>query len=144
MVRKFLPAMIEQKKGHILGICSSAGKHTLPYAVPYCASKFGTTGFYRYVEKILIIIYICKNFLIYSSLYDDLCINKYNEFIKVTTAFPGFINTRRDLEKLLDDISELIPRVEADYAAEKIVDAMLLDQQEILFPFLYRLGAFLE
>ena len=77
-------------------------------------------------------------------MYDDLCIYKYNKFIKITAAFPGFINTRSDLEKLLDNISELIPRIEPEYAAEKIVKAMLLDKREILFPFLYRLGAFLE
>ena len=47
MVRKFLPSMIEQKRGHILGICSAAGKSTVPFAASYCASKFGVDGFYR-------------------------------------------------------------------------------------------------
>ncbi|KAL7026870.1 hypothetical protein ACKWTF_005211 [Chironomus riparius] len=125
MVRKFLPSMIEQKRGHILGICSSAGRHTLPLSVAYCASKFGTTGFYR-------------------SLYADLCMYEYNRFIKVTSAYPGFINTRNDLEKFLDDTSELIPRIEPDYAAEKIVNAMLFEKQEIFFPFFYRFSAVFE
>ena len=49
MVRKFLPSMIEQKRGHILGICSAAAKGSIPFAAAYCASKFGVDGFYRYV-----------------------------------------------------------------------------------------------
>ncbi|CAG9801799.1 unnamed protein product [Chironomus riparius] len=125
MVRKFLPSMIEQKRGQILGICSAAGKSSIPFAASYCASKFGVDGFYR-------------------ALFDDMCLYEYNDFIKITCAFPGFINTRNDLENLLDETNEYIPRVQPDYAAEKIVEAMLLEKQEILFPFSYRISTIME
>jgi len=69
---------------------------------------------------------------------------KYNDFIKITCAFPGFINTRNDLEKLLDETNEYIPRIEPEDAAEKIVEAMLLEKQEILFPFFYRISVLIE
>ena len=68
---------------------------------------------------------------------------EYNDFIKITVAFPGFINTRNDLEKLMNE-TDLIPRIEPEYAAEKIVEAMLLDKQEILFPFFYRFATLFE
>ncbi|XP_070506481.1 estradiol 17-beta-dehydrogenase 11-like [Chironomus tepperi] len=125
MVRKFLPSMIEQKRGHILGICSAAGKSTIPLAGTYCASKFGVNGFYR-------------------TLFDDICVYEYDKFIKITCAFPGFINTRNDLEKLLDETNQFIPRVQPEYAAEKIVEAMLLEKHEILFPFSYKISVMLE
>ncbi|XP_070506323.1 estradiol 17-beta-dehydrogenase 11-like [Chironomus tepperi] len=125
MVRKFLPAMIEQKRGHILGISSSAAKYTPPFSVAYCASKFGSSGFYR-------------------SMFTDLCMYDYHKFIKITTAYPGFINTRNDLEEFMDIASELTPRMSPKYAAKQIVNAMLMNKQEIFFPFVYRVAAYLE
>jgi short-subunit dehydrogenase len=77
-------------------------------------------------------------------LYADLCIYEYNKFIKITSVYPGFINTRSDLEKFLDDTSDLIPRVEPEYAAEKVVRAIVTNKQEIFFPFFYRFAAFFE
>ena len=69
---------------------------------------------------------------------------EYNDFVNVTCAFPGFINTRNDLEKLLDQTNEYIPRVQPEYAAEKIVEAMLLNKQEIMFPFSYKISGLIE
>lgn len=42
-----LPAMLAQQAGHIINICSSTTRHGLrgtPFAVAYCASKFGVVG----------------------------------------------------------------------------------------------------
>lgn len=69
---------------------------------------------------------------------------EYNDFIKITCAFPGFINTRNDLEKLLDETNGYIPRIQPEYAAEQIVEAMLLEKQEIFFPFSYKFSTIME
>lgn len=47
MIRTFMPKMIEQKYGHVIGICSAAGKVSSPFASPYVATKFGVNGLYQ-------------------------------------------------------------------------------------------------
>lgn len=86
-MRTFLPKMIEQGYGHILGIASAASKACAPFSCYYNTSKYGVNGFYR-------------------SVYEDMCIYDYDEFIKITVAMPGkitkqFICKRLKL-KLLD------------------------------------------
>lgn len=47
MIRTFVPKMIENKYGHVLGICSAAGKVASPFCAAYTASKFGVNGLYQ-------------------------------------------------------------------------------------------------
>uniref|UniRef100_A0A914HBR7 Uncharacterized protein n=1 Tax=Globodera rostochiensis TaxID=31243 RepID=A0A914HBR7_GLORO len=44
-VKAFLPAMIEQQRGHIVNVASLAWVAGINGLVDYCASKFGTVGF---------------------------------------------------------------------------------------------------
>uniref|UniRef100_A0A914HD60 GAR domain-containing protein n=1 Tax=Globodera rostochiensis TaxID=31243 RepID=A0A914HD60_GLORO len=44
-VKAFLPAMIEQRRGHIVNVASLAGVAGINGLADYCASKFGTVGF---------------------------------------------------------------------------------------------------
>lgn len=44
-VKAFLPAMMEDDKGHIVSIASLAGHVGIPKLVDYCASKFAAVGF---------------------------------------------------------------------------------------------------
>ncbi|EFN82867.1 short-chain dehydrogenase/reductase family 16C member 6 [Harpegnathos saltator] len=44
-VKAFLPAMMENNKGHIVSIASLAGYCGVPKLVDYCASKFAAVGF---------------------------------------------------------------------------------------------------
>lgn len=69
-----------------------------------------------------------------------MCIYKYDEFINVTCVFPGFINTRNDLETLLDDTSEIIVRQHPKKAADETVKAVLLNKTEAVFPFAYKMS----
>ena len=44
MMQAFLPSMIERKSGHVVNICSYAGKIGTAYVAPYCATKWALTG----------------------------------------------------------------------------------------------------
>ncbi len=68
MARKFAPAMIAKKRGHIVFISSISGKVGAIGATMYCATKFGMRGFAL-------------------SLRDELGIDG----VGVSTIFPGFI-----------------------------------------------------
>lgn len=44
-VKAFLPAMMENNKGHIVSVASLAGQFGVPKLVDYCTSKFAAMGF---------------------------------------------------------------------------------------------------
>jgi all-trans-retinol dehydrogenase (NAD+) len=97
--------MIERKRGHIVAISSMGGQVTFPPAITYCASKFGVRGFM-------------------SALYDELCMKDHDELIKLTTVYPSFINTRKELTEILSP----------GYVAHVIVKGMLHNKSEIILP----------
>jgi short chain dehydrogenase len=107
--------MIERKRGHIVGIASLGGKITFPLAIGYCATKFGVKGFM-------------------GALYDELCITKVDDFIKVTTVFPAFINTRKELGEILDQTKEVTPRMSPEYVADEVVKGILLNKIDVTLP----------
>lgn len=114
-VRTFLNKMIDRKRGHIVAISSLSGKISFPLACGYCATKFGVRGFMN-------------------ALYDELCAYENDEYIKTTCVFPAFINTRKQLGDLLDQIDEISPRMTPEYAADEIVKGMLLDKRDVTIP----------
>lgn len=107
--------MIERKRGHILATCSVLGKFTYPMATVYCASKHGVDGFMN-------------------ALFDELCVKDHDEYIKLTTAYPAFINTRKDLSDLLDKVGDVIPRLTPAYTADVMVKALLQNKRSIVIP----------
>jgi all-trans-retinol dehydrogenase (NAD+) len=109
--------MVERKRGHVVAIASFAGKVTFPGAVTYCATKFGVTGFM-------------------DALFDELCLFE-QDFIKTTTVYPTFINTRKELGEFLDK-SGGIPRFDPNYAAHMIVKGIVRNQRHIYIPRLTR------
>lgn len=119
-VRTFLDTMIEKKRGHIVAISSFGGKVTFPLACLYCATKFGVKGFM-------------------GALFDELCVYEFDDFIKTTTVYPGFINTRKELSDVLDQTKEMAPRMSPRYVADSIVTAMLVDKRELVVPSFMRL-----
>jgi NADP-dependent 3-hydroxy acid dehydrogenase YdfG len=44
MTRLISPAMVERKSGHIINLCSTAGKEVYPKGNVYCATKFAVDG----------------------------------------------------------------------------------------------------
>eukprot|EP00352_Strombidinopsis_acuminata_P006200 CAMPEP_0176374694 /NCGR_PEP_ID=MMETSP0126-20121128/26943_1 /TAXON_ID=141414 ORGANISM="Strombidinopsis acuminatum, Strain SPMC142" /NCGR_SAMPLE_ID=MMETSP0126 /ASSEMBLY_ACC=CAM_ASM_000229 /LENGTH=125 /DNA_ID=CAMNT_0017735385 /DNA_START=340 /DNA_END=717 /DNA_ORIENTATION=- len=74
LIREFLPAMIANKKGHIVSIASLAGVVASPNLADYSASKFGAVA-------------------IDESLRTEMIRKGMNGFIKTTCICPFFINT---------------------------------------------------
>lgn len=116
-MRTFLGGMIERKRGHICAISSLSAKVTFPNGTAYCATKYAVDGFMN-------------------SLFDELCADDHDEFIKLTTVFPFFINTRKQLTDVLDVIStkEYTPRVIPKDAANQIVESIMLDKRSAFVP----------
>lgn len=107
--------MIKQKRGHIVAIASLGGKITFPLGCVYCATKFGVRGFM-------------------GALYDELCLDGSDEYVKTTTVFPSFINTRKELSDLLDQTKEMSPRLTPEYVAKAIVEGIKLDVLDVTVP----------
>jgi NAD(P)-dependent dehydrogenase (short-subunit alcohol dehydrogenase family) len=96
-VEAVLPAMLERKSGHIVGISSLASYRGLPHMLGYCASKAGV-----------------------SSLMEGLRVELKPHGIAVTTICPGWIKT--NLSKMVAVPPEQI--MELPYAASRIVEAI--------------------
>lgn len=107
--------MIERKRGHIIAISSLGGKVSFPLAVAYVSTKFGVDGFM-------------------SALFDELCLYNHEKFIKTTTVFPGFINTRKELGNILDEVGEIAPRMSSEYVADVIVKGILVNKKSLVIP----------
>jgi all-trans-retinol dehydrogenase (NAD+) len=71
--------MIERKRGHIVAISSLAGLLGLPRAISYCATKYGVRGFMN-------------------ALYVELCADQNEKIVNLTTVFPCFISTRKEID----------------------------------------------
>lgn len=119
-LRTFLNGMVERKQGHIVAISSLAGKLTFPNGIAYCATKFGVTGFM-------------------DALFDELSVLG-QDFIKTTTVYPFFVNTRRDLTEHLEknQVGNL-PRSDPDEVADVIVEGIKQNRRNIFVPAVARL-----
>ncbi|XP_055967997.1 epidermal retinol dehydrogenase 2 isoform X1 [Sorex fumeus] len=115
--KAFLPAMLAENHGHLVCISSAAGLVGINGLADYCASKFAAFGF---AESVLVELFGQKK-----------------GGIKTTIVCPFFINTG-----MFDGCSTgfplLLPILEPEYAANKIVDAILQEQVYLYMPrFLY-------
>ncbi|XP_045181114.1 protein dhs-3-like [Mercenaria mercenaria] len=112
-VKSFLPDMIKRNHGHIVNIASSAGLVGVTGLADYCASKFAAVGFDESLRFEL------------ESLGKD--------GIYTTVVCPFFINTGM-FEGAKTRFPLLLPIVEPEYAANKVVDAVLCNQAMLLIP----------
>lgn len=111
--KAFLPAMIANNHGHLVSIASSAGLIGVNGLADYCASKFAAVGF---AESIGL---------------EMLAIGKSG--VKTTIVCPYFINTGM-FDGCQTKWPRLLPILQPDYAAKKILDAVLTDQIYLLMP----------
>jgi hypothetical protein len=67
------------------------------------------------------------------ALYDDLCLNGHDEFIKLTTVYPAFVSTQKSLTNLIGSVSDM-PFFDPDFIGDLIVKGMLLNRREFVVP----------
>lgn len=108
----FLPEMIKRKNGKIVAISSMLAKMTTPLAAVYCATKYGVDGFME-------------------ALFDDLCLDNQDEFVKLTTVFPYGINTRQELVKMMDELEDFVPRMTPEFVADEVMKGVLIRKRKI-------------
>lgn len=107
--------MIERKRGHIVAVSSFTTKVTTYNSIAYITTKFANSGFMR-------------------ALYEDLCLNGYDEFIKLTTVYPAFFGTQKKMVELLHTICAEMPVYDPCYAGELIVKGILANRREFVVP----------
>ncbi|UMM11298.1 hypothetical protein L5515_000652 [Caenorhabditis briggsae] len=110
--KNFLPAMLEQNKGHIVTIASMAGKCGVAGLVDYCASKHGAVGF---------------NDSLASELYS------LKKDVKTTVVCPIYINTGM-FDGAQTRWPTLLPIMEPEFVVDCIIEAVLTDRAFLALP----------
>lgn len=106
-IEAVLPAMLDRKSGHIVGIASLAGMRGLPQAAAYCASKSAVISFFQSMR-----------------------IHLQAHNIRTTTVNPGFVRT-----PLTDKNDFDMPfLIEPERAARVICNGIARRRKEISFP----------
>ncbi|XP_030259838.1 epidermal retinol dehydrogenase 2 isoform X1 [Sparus aurata] len=111
--KAFLPAMIANNHGHLVSIASSAGLIGVNGLADYCASKFAAVGFAESVGLELVA--------------------TGKDGVKTTIVCPYFINTGM-FDGCQTKWPRLLPILDPDYVAKKIIHAVLTDQVYLLLP----------
>jgi all-trans-retinol dehydrogenase (NAD+) len=112
MVRAFLPAMLERGSGHIVNIASTAGLVGLPRLTAYVASKFAVVGFDEALRTEL---------------------KRQGAPIVTTIVCPYFIDTGM-FAGARTRFPWLLPILEPDYVAERVVDAVGRNRRRLILP----------
>ncbi|NXH10424.1 RDHE2 dehydrogenase, partial [Bucco capensis] len=111
--KAFLPAMIASNHGHLVSIASSAGLVGNNRISDYCASKFAAVGFTESV---------------YLEMRD---LGKTG--VKTTIVCPFFIATGM-FDGCKTRWPTLLPMLEPEYVAEKIISAVRQEQEIVIIP----------
>ncbi|NXG72111.1 RDHE2 dehydrogenase, partial [Baryphthengus martii] len=111
--KAFLPAMMASNHGHLVSIASGAGLVGVNGLSDYCASKFAAVGF---AESIA------------SEMRE---LGKTG--VKTTIVCPFIINTGM-FDGCTAKWPTLLPTLEPEYVAEKIITAVRRDQQILMLP----------
>ncbi|NWI08596.1 RDHE2 dehydrogenase, partial [Crypturellus soui] len=109
----FLPAMMASNHGHLVSIASSAGLIGVNRLADYCASKFAAVGFAESISLEM----------------KDLG----KTGIKTTIVCPYFINTGM-FDGCQTKWPRLLPILEPEYVAEKIITAIRQNQEILILP----------
>jgi short-subunit dehydrogenase len=106
--------MIERKRGHIVAVSSFVAFSSVPNAIVYTTTKAGNDHFMN-------------------ALYDDMCWQGHNNYIKLTTVYPGAIATQKQFQKLGDELCG-IPLDDPVNVGDATVKAILNNQRKVLAP----------
>jgi len=110
--RAFMPKMQQRKIGHIVTVASAGGIVGTSQLVDYCSSKFAAIGFNE-------------------SLRNEL--SRLESEIKTTVVCPFYVNTGM-FEGVKSRFSFILPILEPDYVADKMVAAIKSNKQELITP----------
>lgn len=113
MIHQFLPGMIERQRGRIVAVSSMFAKMSVPLMAVYTATKYGLDGFME-------------------ALFDELCIDDYEKFIKLSTIFPYIMNTRKEVVDMMGELDDPVPRMDPAFVADKTVKNVLMDKRRIV------------
>lgn len=128
--KAFLPRMMERKKGHCVVIASNAGRVGVNGMTDYSASKYGAVGFTESLRNELR--HTCPQ-------------------IKTTMVCPGYIATgmfkgaqmRSTFPPLDPVVNAIMPVLEPEYVADKVVTAIKRNQTILVMPkFAYSIWLF--
>ncbi|XP_078396591.1 epidermal retinol dehydrogenase 2-like [Cetorhinus maximus] len=111
--KAFLPAMIASNHGHLVSVASSAGLFPVNGLADYCSSKFAAVGFAESVALELLV--AGKN------------------GIKTTIVCPFFVRTGM-FDGCKTKWPLLLPILDPNYVAKKIMDAILREQILLIMP----------
>lgn len=116
-IREFLPAMIKSGGGHIVSTCSGVALARFRYLSSYVASKYGLRGFLETLRLEM-------------KLHED------KPKIRITVIYPGWMETEMISGVTWRPRYECYPllRMEPSQMADRIVDGILKEEQEIYFP----------
>ncbi|NXI34796.1 RDHE2 dehydrogenase, partial [Galbula dea] len=111
--KAFLPAMVASNHGHLVSIASSAGLAGSNGVSDYCASKFAAIGFAESVDFEMRDLQKCG--------------------VKTTIVCPFLIDTGM-FDGCRSKWPSLLPILEPEYVAEKIVTAVRQEQEILMIP----------
>lgn len=111
-VRAFLPGMLERGSGHIVTVASAAGLAAAPKLSDYSASKFAAVGFDEALRTELA---------------------GAGHEIKTTVVCPFYVSTGM-FEGVKTRFSWLLPILEPEYVADRIVKAIRKNRPRLLMP----------
>ncbi|XP_001601575.1 estradiol 17-beta-dehydrogenase 11-like [Nasonia vitripennis] len=113
-LQAFLPAMLQNKKGHIVSMCSMCGFYGVLNKVPYCSSKFAIRG-------------------LVEGLHEELRLAADSSNINFTTVYPFYADTG-----LAKDPKYRFPyifgAVSPKYAAGEVIRAIQRNYEECSIP----------
>jgi short-subunit dehydrogenase len=106
--------MIKQRRGHLIGISSITTKCPFPHTVIYTTTKYGNKAFM-------------------DTLREDMCQFGFDDFIKISTVFPGFVRTNDGMTSMISEnfLESVFMFTEPDYAANEIVKGILKNEENV-------------
>jgi all-trans-retinol dehydrogenase (NAD+) len=112
LTRAFLPAMIQQKRGHIVTVASAAGLSGTSRLTDYCSSKFAAVGFDESLR---------------------LELKRLGHSVRTTVVCPYYIDTGM-FSGVKTRFPWLLPILDPGYATWKILQAIEQDRQRLIMP----------
>jgi all-trans-retinol dehydrogenase (NAD+) len=110
--KAFLPAMLERNSGHIVNIASAAGIIGVTGLADYSASKFAIFGFDESIRMEL---------------------RRRKSAVRTTVVCPFFIDTGM-FQGVQTRFPLLFPILKSEYAARRIVSAVLKNRRRLIMP----------